>query len=112
MGLAALDAVMRRARAAPLLLSLSCGGDKGEAGGDMHTCVYVCGAPVGHTCAALKRAGHGLVYTGKRDGARRGRSWPCVCTLCLYTGCGHPYKYVCAIPVRFGIIYIHTYTYI
>ena len=27
-------------------------GGEGEAGGDTHACVYVCGAPLGHTCAA------------------------------------------------------------
>jgi hypothetical protein len=48
MGRAALDAVMRRVRAALLLLLLSCGGGEGEAGGDVHAWVYVCDAPVGH----------------------------------------------------------------
>jgi hypothetical protein len=64
MGLAArLDAVMRRARAAPPLISPSLAeGDEGEAGGDMHACVYVCGVPV---------PGHGLAYTGKCLVSRR-----------------------------------------
>ena len=45
-------AACTRCTAAALRVVLTCGGDEGEAGGDMHACVYVCGAPVGQTCAA------------------------------------------------------------
>jgi hypothetical protein len=33
--------------------------------------------------SGTERAGHWLFYTGKRDGARRCRSWPCVCNVCI-----------------------------